>query len=371
MMHTKLLVVGLLLVSFGGCRAAPPAEEAPTATVVSERRSTRMITQHQTEDPILNEAPAAGAAASEPEPPARSQPQEPKPTPEAPQEPKPTPEAPQEPKPPPKAELPPVPEEFQETLAALTGQRPAGGGNESLLEQVSLEDEVRLGEVVAARIAAIGLDEGDANLVRYLNLIAATLATVCDWPELPFHVAILNDNSVNALSALGGFVFVTRGAIRAAHDEAELAGVIAHEIAHCALRHAIRSLDSDKYNFEKMRALAELDRLTDQPNPELVNEMQGIIDDLLAQRNRPYAHQMEEEADRTAMIYLWRAGYQASALIDFLGSLDQTAQERRAMISHPPAAERVSKLKELLEQHSALGSGKRLPDRFAANTRGG
>ena len=101
--------------------------------------------------------------------------------------------------------------------------------------------EIEFGRGVAARILARYPPYNDPKLTRYVNLVGGGLAALSGRPELHYHFAILNTDDINAYSTPGGYVFVTLGALKLMHDESELAGVMAHETAHVALRHGCTS----------------------------------------------------------------------------------------------------------------------------------
>jgi len=106
-----------------------------------------------------------------------------------------------------------------------------------------ITEEVRFGREVAARvIARYGLYE-NLQLMKYVNLVGKVLAMSTNRPELEFRFAVLNTDEINAYAAPGGYIFVTRGALAKMRDEAELAGVLAHEIGHVVEKHVVKELD--------------------------------------------------------------------------------------------------------------------------------
>ena len=346
-----------------GCKSKPPDDE-PTTT--AERRSTRLVTRRQPEG---MEAPAAAQTPAPGQTPSPAPGASPAPGGQGASAPSRSAQDKQRAQ----GELPPLPEEYADTARQLErnkNEQLGLAGKRGLSEALTLDDEREIGRAVASQIAAQGLDESDPELLQYLNLIAASLGVMSERPEMQFHVEILADDSINALSAPGGYVFVTRGAVKSARDEAELAAILAHEIAHLTLRHGVRSLEQDRYRVVAQTRIASMQEALGGPiDPDLERELGSIADEFEAFMKRGYSRDLEREADRVALIYLWRAGYQASALADFLESVKAAPAGATTLVSHPPVPERLRLIGAELEANPELSSGKRLPERFQARTR--
>ncbi len=114
-----------------------------------------------------------------------------------------------------------------ELIAAGSGakfRQRVSSGDEGLSSDI--DEEVRFGREVAARvIARYGLYD-NPKLMKYVNLVGHVISRTTNRPELEFHFAVLNTDEINAYAAPGGYVFVTRGALLRMRDEAELAGVL-------------------------------------------------------------------------------------------------------------------------------------------------
>src|SRR3989338_3678250 len=114
---------------------------------------------------------------------------------------------------------------------------------ESFSTKDDVEAEIIFGREVAARILGRYKLYEDKNLARYINMVGRSAAQYANRPEIEFRFAILNTDIVNAFAAPGGYIFITKGALRLMEDEAELAGVLAHEVAHVSERHIVKELN--------------------------------------------------------------------------------------------------------------------------------
>ncbi|MDQ7010563.1 MAG: M48 family metalloprotease, partial [Mariprofundaceae bacterium] len=111
---------------------------------------------------------------------------------------------------------------------------------------ISDEQEKILGRAVAARVIERFSIEDAPEKTYYLNLVGTAIAQRSDRPDIGYHFAILATDDVNAYACPGGFIFVTRGVLDMVQDEAELAAVLAHEIAHVTERHIIKEMQKSK-----------------------------------------------------------------------------------------------------------------------------
>ncbi|MDX8402414.1 MAG: M48 family metalloprotease [Mariprofundaceae bacterium] len=236
----------------------------------------------------------------------------------------------------------------------------------SALVPISDEQEVKLGRDVAARvIGRFGL-ERDARRTRYLNLVGLALAQRSDRPNLPWRFAILATDDVNAYACPGGYVFVTRGALAMVRDEAELAAVLAHEISHVTQRHIIKALQQSKL----LAVGADIAAEAFDKGGELFRQMSDFAMDALF---KGLKKEDEFDADRRALAWLNRLGYDWPAMHDVLRLLDERRKQGRAKVlakTHPAPRERLRTLKRA-ERGMALDepTGIRLRQRFLANAR--
>jgi predicted Zn-dependent protease len=210
----------------------------------------------------------------------------------------------------------------------------------------NLEDikaEIRFGRELGARILGRERLYDNAELTRYVTLVGNVLAGYSQRSELNFYFAVLDNDAVNAYSAPGGYIFVTRGALRAMRDESELAAVLAHEIAHIELKHIVKALKirSADNAFESGLSLlfgggsdtarAAFDQAVDQATQVLFEEGFHIQEEL--------------DSDGAALLLLAYAGYDPTALQRFLERVDADANTATAKKrTHPTSETRMTAL---------------------------
>ena len=206
--------------------------------------------------------------------------------------------------------------------------------------------EIRFGREVAARILGREKLYNDTALTHYLNLIGTALAQHPSRGELEYHFAILDRAYPNAYSTPGGYVFVTKGAIDAARDEAELAAVLAHEIAHVTLRHIVNDLNihgSDNSGFSGLaRVLGAISNTAHVALSQSVDKAMSIL------FNKGFNGKEEIEADQTATMIMAETGYDPTALKRYLQRVANTTHDNNEVQTHPPTAERLHALDTLL-----------------------
>src|SRR4051812_42995945 len=227
------------------------------------------------------------------------------------------------------------------------------------------EQENAIGQAAAAKIIHIfPLYENPAE-TKYVNLVAASVAQN-GKRSLQYHVGILNTPIAWACAMPGGYVFVTRGALEKMKDESELAGTLAHEVAHVDARH-LETIIRNK----KLTGLAVEEGTSRLP----LSVLTGLANELVTQAlTQNYGPDKENDADKKGTDFAAQAGYAPAGLKTFLETLsafaaDAANQQRTGMWngkSHPTFATRVAKLNELLKKYPA--TGQTLAERFKKNT---
>ncbi|RMH06868.1 MAG: hypothetical protein D6704_06205 [Nitrospirae bacterium] len=230
-----------------------------------------------------------------------------------------------------------------------------GLGVVQALQPIGEEEERALGRAVAVEaFARFGGEYHNEPLTRYVNLVGHTVAEVSDRPELNFHFAILNSEEQNAFAAPGGYIFVTIGLLKALTNEAELAGVLAHEIAHVTKRHMLQTIQRGAL----LESVSELTLSAMNKDPQLFSNLINEMTDILFTKGLDKT--FEYEADAVGVDYAYRAGYNPQGLRDYLATLQrqQGRVQSRFFTTHPPISIRIQKMTEVLAQFS---DGQELP----------
>jgi predicted Zn-dependent protease len=183
-------------------------------------------------------------------------------------------------------------------------------------------------------------DDSEAALGReaYVNRIGRYVAAQSARPALPWTFAVIDSDDINAFSAPGGYVFVTRGLYALLQNEAELAGVLGHEIAHVNERHHVRLLQQNRV------LLLGQELLTRQVKSEPVQKVAGTGLELYT---RALDKEDEFGGDRLALLYAARAGYDPYAYVALLDRLGVGGDSDRLSLlfkTHPHPSDRVEAL---------------------------
>lgn len=228
-----------------------------------------------------------------------------------------------------------------------------------------IEEEIRFGREVAARvIARYGLYD-NPQLLKYVNLVGQVLAMNTNRPEIEFHFAILNTDEINGYAAPGGYIFVTRGAIAKMQDEAELAGVLAHELGHVVEKHVVKELNIRSVDQSSETGLAVLiGGATEAGRAAFAQAVDNAMDTLF---KNGYKREDETQADRDAVLFCALAGYEPTGLARYFERISALKGSNTEVLdrTHPSYETRIAWLKGTIdEQGIDSGSYKNYKDRF-------
>jgi len=194
------------------------------------------------------------------------------------------------------------------------------------------------------------------ELQAYVGRVGKHLAERCDRPDLFYHFAVLDSPLVNAFALPGGYVYITRGLLAHLNSEAELAGVLGHEIGHVAARHAVRQY-TKAASYQIGLGLASI-------FVPAASRYAQLSDLVFAAISSGYSREYEREADRLAVAYSIRTGYDpqaTSALLHTLELLDRYEHGPEAYTSlfatHPQTGERIEEVARLVAQERRPGGG--------------
>jgi predicted Zn-dependent protease len=229
------------------------------------------------------------------------------------------------------------------------------------------DDEYYAGRVAAARILERYevYDDPDAN--RYVNVLGQTLALASDRPVIfaGYRFVILDSDEINGLSTPAGHVFVTRGLLRLAESEAEVAAVLAHEVSHIAYRHGAEAIMETRGRNIALRAEALSYRLAAVGLDDtglgravgVLEERAGAVMNTLL--GDGYSFDSEIEADLGAVQILLKLGYDPYALVRVLERLEQSEREARGEKlgfhkTHPNPRRRIREIRRRLQNYGGL-----------------
>jgi len=221
----------------------------------------------------------------------------------------------------------------------------AKGANEAYRD-IPEAEEVEIGRSVSAGLLGAAPLTVDALQQNYVNDVGMWLALQSGRPELPWHFGIIEAPTVNAFATPGGNVFVTRGLVERCGNEAELAGVLAHEIAHVVQKHQLADI---RKNAKKglMLDLASLKSggLTGDAARAFARVgLEGYV--------RGLSREDELEADRIGVVIAARAGYEPYGLVSVLQTLQSMGQDDSAMTfflkTHPSPSDRLAALEVVM-----------------------
>lgn len=240
-----------------------------------------------------------------------------------------------------------------------------GAGNVAgAFSPLPYDKERDLGGTIAIKaFANQGPRYADDKLQYYVNLVGLSVARRSARPEVEYSFAVIADDDINAFAGPGGYIFVTTAAVRAMRNEAELAGVLAHEIAHVTERHMNQMLRRN----QAINGFVQIGNALDE-NARAAGELAKQGEDILF--NRGYDQRFEYEADAVGLELATSAGYDARGLRDFVARIGQEKGKSGGWGStHPASSDRVARMDQLLVSQGLTELGGAVnADRFRAAT---
>jgi beta-barrel assembly-enhancing protease len=203
------------------------------------------------------------------------------------------------------------------------------------LSNVSDAQEVSLGADTDRAIAAKVKLYRNPAVNSYVDRIGQRLARNSSRSNIKYTFQVVEDDAINAFATMGGFVYVNTGTMKAADNEAQLAGVIGHEIGHISGRHALQRVRQAAL-AQGISSVAGVDRNT-------IVQM-GVQVALTL----PNSRQDEYDADRRGLTTMIQTGYAPSALPEFMKKLITNNSAPEFLSSHPAVTERVANLQKMI-----------------------
>ena len=233
--------------------------------------------------------------------------------------------------------------------------------------EIDEKQEIEIGRDMGSRLLGAAPLVADARMQRYVNHVGRWLAAQTERPDLPWQFGVLDAPQVNAFAVPGGTIFVTRGLLARMRSEAELAGVLAHEIAHVLQKHHLKAIQKNA----KASLAGEAMSMALQDQNSLVR------DKLISLGTELYARGLDKtdelEADRLGVIIAARGGYDPYGLPTVLQVLQRANPDDSGLAlmfkTHPAPAERLDALEKVQQNIDAFAAQPQLAERFASETK--
>jgi len=224
-------------------------------------------------------------------------------------------------------------------------------------KEFSQEDEIQLGDALTASFLGASPLSKDESLQRYVNRVGKWVALHSDRPDLPWTFSVIDTETINAFAMPGGSIVVSSGLVKRLSNESELAGVLAHEIAHVVRKHQLKaiqaSMDADYWKSIGTSVVADNVRIGrgvgeiagNIAKPYILDAAGNVIKDGLFLR--PLDRNLETEADELAVVLATRSGYDPYGLVGALQMLAQykgDADAASLFSTHPAASARIADL---------------------------
>jgi beta-barrel assembly-enhancing protease len=240
-----------------------------------------------------------------------------------------------------------------------------GGAAARAAEDLDPEQEYYLGRTVAANVLTLYRPFEDPVANEYLNTLGNYVRLASGQPETygGYHFQIIDTEEINALSAPGGLVIISRGMIKCCTSEDALAAVLAHEVGHVEFRHGVQAIKRSR--MTTLLTTIGGEAVQHQGNAQvnqIVGLLDGAIDDIIATMvNNGYSRSLEGEADDAALSILHRTGYDDRALIEMLDEMGRRLQPggKDFAKTHPTPADRIRKVEPGLAKSQVARSSAR------------
>ena len=216
--------------------------------------------------------------------------------------------------------------------------------------EITDQEEVQLGANISERIRAKYGVVQDPAIHKYVTLAGMVLAKKSSRPNIPYQFIVLDTDGVNAFAAPGGFVHITRGALALMKNEAELGGVLGHELAHITEKHTIRAVQKNKA-FQMAASQKSVSA-----DPALLRRLE---DEMFKIVFAGFGRADELDADEHGLAVAANAGYDATGLKQFLTTLKErnvgSEIKQGLFASHPEMDERLQKIDSLIQRSNWSG----------------
>ena len=231
------------------------------------------------------------------------------------------------------------------------------------LTLIGVPDEIQLGREANAKVQREMPEFRDAAIAGYLRSIGSRLARSARGPKYPYSFSIADYREINAFALPGGPVWINRGVLHAAANESQVAGVLAHEIAHISQRHAARQVTNGAFANWGLGLLSAL--LGNSGGATTARTAAGVMTNGIFLK---FSRDDEREADRVGLQILTRAGWDGRGMAELFEVLQREQKRDPGAVetflsTHPPPAERI---RQLRSEAAGRSGGRRDSSAFRA-----
>jgi predicted Zn-dependent protease len=239
-------------------------------------------------------------------------------------------------------------------------EKPDIGSLKELVGGYSQDEEIAIGRQIAGNLLGAAPLVRDRQLQKYVNNVGRWVASQSERPDLPWHFGVIESDDVNAFAMPGGYVFVTKGLYRRLQSEADLAGVLGHEIGHVIRKHHLKLLQQSRLVDIGGKLVAKR-----AGENEKIRNLIGSGAEIVA---RSLDKQSEFEADRIGVVLATRAGYDPFGLPEVLQDIGHFAKDDGAVAllfkTHPLPDDRLAQLGLAMDDRFDGVKGLTLPRRL-------
>jgi predicted Zn-dependent protease len=256
---------------------------------------------------------------------------------------------------------------FGRSSTAITMAVALGSSSVAAYQLLSVQDEIQIGRDAQTELLRELPQVRDPAVREYVSSIGRELAGYASGADYPYSFSTADYRDLNAFALPGGPIWINRGVLDAADSEAQVAGVLAHEIAHVAGRHSARQMTKSLWTSGILYVVGVMANGSDDWRAQAVNVAAMVAGGTVMMK---FSRNDEKTADRDGVRLLEQAGYDPRGLLEFMEMLD--AQQVRSpnavarfFATHPAPRDRVRNLTKMV----GTGGGRRDSPEFARTKR--